>query len=710
MDAEDDSSLPFKKVCVVTNHNTIINDKIKIIIRGQLYWIRVKELNAWTPKFIDEGSDTSFSDEEDIDGKENAFDSDKELDHVSESSCMNNYKMKANTQDFGNEQRPISEDPFEIYELLNKKKDKKVSKKQVSKDEGPTFPHGFTPNDVDDTVDGKVSGSNKQPNSDSHTSKDGFSGMNKGSNPSLNFKTGGSILQVMEDLVEVGQTVGYNMERKFKVNFVAIQETKLETIDLFAINALWGNFAFDFAISPSVGYSGGLLCVWDPNMLSKESEYISHMINLWEGESIILDDFNEVKAEHERFGTTFNKVGANAFNYFISSAGFIDLPLEGYSYTWAHKSASKMSKLDGFLISEGLISVFPSLSALCLDRHLSDRRPILMRELVVDYGPSSFRVFHLWFFKDSFDKLVEDLAQKAKIRWSIEGVKNSKYVHEIINKKRSQLAIRGVLVDGDWIEEPHKQLSDEQNEFLESNVTYEEIKKAVWDCGINRSLGLTDLLLILFIDIGRSWIKMWLTMFMNSSIRGLKINIQKSKLMGIGIPQEEVTTTANFIGCSIFSTPFNYLGVKVAKLSDSSLMDSFRRPPRGGVEEEQLLGLIDNVDSVILSNSNDRWVWSLESSGEFSVKTVRSHIDDFCLPLVSDPTRWIKIVPIKINVFAWKVRFDRLSTRINLSLRGIDLPSIICPICCCTGETCSHLLFNCNVARSILCKVARRWE
>nr|GEY23454.1 hypothetical protein [Tanacetum cinerariifolium] len=111
-----------------------------------------------------------------------------------------------------------------------------------------------------------------------------------------------------------------------------------------------------------------------------------------------------------------------------------------------------------------------------------------------------------------------------------------------------------------------------------------------------------------------------------------------------------------------------------AKLSDSSLIDSFRRPPRGGVQEEYLLGLIDNVDSVILSNS----------------------IDGFGLLNLHDPTRWIKIVPIKINIFAWKVRLDRLPTRINLSLRGIDLPSIIYPICCCIGETCSHLLFTCN--------------
>ncbi|GKE81269.1 hypothetical protein Tco_1551269 [Tanacetum coccineum] len=51
-----------------------------------------------------------------------------------------------------------------------------------------------------------------------------------------------------------------------------------------------------------------------------------------------------------------------------------------------------------------------------------------------------------------------------------------------------------------------------------------------------------------------------------------------------------------------------------------------------------------------------------------------------------------------------------LPTRINLSLRGIDIPSILCPICSCVGESSSHLLFSCNVARFLLLKVARWWE
>ncbi|PWA95388.1 RNA-directed DNA polymerase, eukaryota [Artemisia annua] len=113
------------------------------------------------------------------------------------------------------------------------------------------------------------------------------------------------------------------------------------------------------------------------------------------------------------------------------------------------------------------------------------------------------------------------------------------------------------------------------------------------------------------------------------------------------------------------------------KFSDSSLSDSFRRPPRGG---------------------------------EFSVKTARSYVDELFLPTVGAPTRWVKVVPIKINIFAWKVSLDKLPSRLNLSLQGIDIPSIICPICSSAGESCSHLLFSGNLARLILRKVARWWE
>ncbi|GJS68304.1 RNA-directed DNA polymerase, eukaryota [Tanacetum coccineum] len=111
-----------------------------------------------------------------------------------------------------------------------------------------------------------------------------------------------------------------------------------------------------------------------------------------------------------------------------------------------------------------------------------------------------------------------ELAQKAKIKWSIEGEENSKYFHGIINKQRNNLAFRGILVDGAWIEDPKvmkneflthfkdrfnspcsshfildmdfpNKLSIEQKNDLERSFTKEEIKRAMWDCGLNKSPG-----------------------------------------------------------------------------------------------------------------------------------------------------------------------------------------------------------------------------
>ncbi|GJW10803.1 integrase, catalytic region, zinc finger, CCHC-type containing protein [Tanacetum coccineum] len=103
-------------------------------------------------------------------------------------------------------------------------------------------------------------------------------------------------------------------------------------------------------------------------------------------------------------------------------------------------------------------------------------------------------------------------------------------------------------------------------------------------------------------------------------------------------------------------------------------------------------------------------VFSLESSGEFSVKFVRIFIDDLMLPKEEVSTRWVKCIPIKVNIYAWKVYLDKLPTRLNLSLRGIDISFILCPLCCTAVESTSHILFSCYLARQILSKVARWWE
>ena len=48
--------------------------------------------------------------------------------------------------------------------------------------------------------------------------------------------------------------------------------------------------------------------------------------------------------------------------------------------------------------------------------------------------------------------------------------------------------------------------------------------------------------------------------------------------------------------------------------------------------------------------------------------------------------------------------------KLELSLRGIDITSILCPLCSIAVESSSHRLFSCHVARLLTLKVARWWD
>ncbi|GKE27718.1 RNA-directed DNA polymerase, eukaryota [Tanacetum coccineum] len=137
-------------------------------------------------------------------------------------------------------------------------------------------------------------------------------------------------------------------------------------------------------------------------------DYLLHVTQQWNGKVIIMGDFNEVRVKSDRFGSVFHAHGANLFNSFITNAGLIEVPLGGSTFTWCHKSAMKMSKLDRFLISENLQNNCPNITAITLDRFLSDHRPILLRESVLDYGPIPFKFYHHWLDSEGFDKFVED--------------------------------------------------------------------------------------------------------------------------------------------------------------------------------------------------------------------------------------------------------------------------------------------------------------
>lgn len=77
-----------------------------------------------------------------------------------------------------------------------------------------------------------------------------------------------------------------------------------------------------------------------------------------------MGDFNVVWDESERMGSQFNHLTARRFNDVIEQADLTNIPLGGPRFTWNYKWGSKFSKLDRFLVSDGLLDSFPHISGM----------------------------------------------------------------------------------------------------------------------------------------------------------------------------------------------------------------------------------------------------------------------------------------------------------------------------------------------------------
>nr|GFA19773.1 hypothetical protein [Tanacetum cinerariifolium] len=211
-----------------TDGRNVMED-FKITHKGKTYWIRAIETPGWVPDFEDE------LEEEDHD-EINSIDMDNK-NQFSGSVCDENNEEEipetifengglANGQEEGevlDKHGDKSEDPFNIYPLLNKK-DIKENKENIS-GSSLNYPPGFTLSVQEEDgnnekgvdgkkVDGKVHCdvfSGKQ----SYTKSKEDGNELKSSGHFKNYeipRTGGFILGLLDEVVKVGQVMGYKME------------------------------------------------------------------------------------------------------------------------------------------------------------------------------------------------------------------------------------------------------------------------------------------------------------------------------------------------------------------------------------------------------------------------------------------------------------------------------------------------------------------
>ncbi|GJQ92270.1 RNA-directed DNA polymerase, eukaryota, reverse transcriptase zinc-binding domain protein [Tanacetum coccineum] len=89
-------------------------------------------------------------------------------------------------------------------------------------------------------------------------------------------------------------------------------------------------------------------------------------------------------------------------------AGLIDLPMGGKMFTWMNKTGTKLSKLDRFLVSDGVLHAHSHMQVTVLDKVWSDHNPILLHSKNSDFGQTPFKLFHSWFDRIGFDDVVKE--------------------------------------------------------------------------------------------------------------------------------------------------------------------------------------------------------------------------------------------------------------------------------------------------------------
>ncbi|GJV00654.1 RNA-directed DNA polymerase, eukaryota [Tanacetum coccineum] len=453
-----------------------------------------------------------------------------------------------------------------------------------------------------------------------------------------------------------------------------------------------------------------IIYVYAPQDLTEKKvlwDYILRLIDRWDGDCVIMRDFNEVRKKQERYGSVFNVQGANLairgtliegecivdplavkivfLKYFSTQLSSPVSPCIFFADQFTNKlSLEQQADLERNISNEEIkstihdakvvkdyrpISLIGSLykiiakilanrlsfvisglisdvqSAFVSNRQILDG-PFILNELLSWCKHKKFKamVFKVDFEK-AFDSIRWDYLQDILKMFGF-GDKWCGWINGCLNS-----AMGSVLVNGSPTSEFqfHKGLKqgDPLSPFLfilimESlHLSFSKVTNAGLFSGIPIDSSLT--LSHLFFADDAIFVGKWDSLNIRTIVNvlkcfhlasGLKINFHKSKLMGIGTRPEEVDAAATTMGCSIFTTPFVHLGVKV-----------------GGA-----MSRIKSWDDVVAKVSSRLSKWKLKTlsiGGRLTlIKSVLTSIPLYHMSIFKVPSGVLKLLEsIRRNIF-----------------------------------------------------------
>lgn len=93
----------------------------------------------------------------------------------------------------------------------------------------------------------------------------------------------------------------------------------------------------------------------------------------------------------------------------------------------------------------------------------------------------------------------------------------------------------------------------------------------------------------------------------------------------------------------------------------------------------------------------------------FSISSTRVFLDSGMLFIRGMETWWNNRVPIKVNIFVWRLRLFSTPTRERLSYMGIEAEMIMCSVCSYSVKTVDHLFIGCSELIQLWIRIAIWW-
>ncbi|XP_039070033.1 uncharacterized protein LOC120216767 [Hibiscus syriacus] len=227
----------------------------------------------------------------------------------------------------------------------------------------------------------------------------------------------------------------------------------------------------------------GLVNVYGPNVPGERKDFfeiLNAVITDLNSPIILGGDFNVVRSDDERVGVCDHLGGMNMFEDFISTWDLVEVPNVGSQFTWFRGGMNvAASRLDRFLVSVEIVSLFPLLTQTTLPKSLSNHIPIILKEKKAKKFNRPFKWFNHWAEDSDLVGIIKELCERNSgkgMNQILELVKDATKVRESAANQKVPFSVGEINKHIDILE--NRVIADGNSTALQNELYF--LKARLW--------------------------------------------------------------------------------------------------------------------------------------------------------------------------------------------------------------------------------------